>query len=395
MTERLYYDNSYLTQFEAECVETQSEDERILIRLNRTAFYPTSGGQRHDTGFLNNVPVVDVFERKGEVWHVVDRPITCGPVVGKIDWARRFDFMQQHTGFHLLAGAFRRVFQVDTLSSHLGEEIATIDVSLNTISEETVRKVEEQANQVIAENRPVRAFWVGADELEALELRKQPAAREKIRLVEIRDFDLDPCGGTHVRQTAEVQLVKILRWEKLRGNLRLYFLAGGRAVRSYTRLWQLVRRLNRELTAGENELLERVRDLKDEIKSQKKRLQALKDFWVEQQTERLKKEAYNRKRDFVVFRFENEDFADVKTVAQKLTREAKLLTALFSEGEKNWRLILAAPEKSKINLRTWLEDLRTVSPVKGGGRPTWVEVIGDRNLDQVAQLIDIKMKSKE
>ncbi len=395
MTERLYYEDSYLTKFQATCEEIRTEGEKIFLRLNRTAFYPTSGGQMHDTGWLNDVPVRDVVEKDGEIWHQVAQPLSTGPVQGKIDWPRRFDFMQQHTGFHLLAGAFRHALGLETLSSHLGEEISTIDVQTSRISKEDVRQVEELANQVIAENRPVHIRWVEPDALDTLDLRKMPPdGREKIRLIDIQQFDLDPCGGTHVQQTAEVQLVKILRWEKLRGHLRLYFLAGGRAVRHYSRLWELTRQLNQELTAGEEEILDRVRDLKSSLKTQKKTLRDLKTFWAEQQATILRQKAEQSGQNYVIAFFENADFGDIKSVAQNLARETTFTVALFAVSPSGWRLVLARPEQGNANLRQWLEEMRSVYAVKGGGRPSWVEAVGEGHLEEIARLIEIKMKTE-
>ncbi len=395
MTERLYYDNSYLTEFDTQCEETRTEGGKTFVRLTRTAFYPTSGGQQHDTGWLNEVPVLDVVENDGEIWHQVEQPLSCGPVHGKIDWERRFDFMQQHTGFHLLAGAFRRALEVETLSSHLGEAVSTIDVKMQAISVPDVRKVESLTNQIIAENRPVQARWVEPEELTSLDLRKMPTVHEKIRLIDIQNFDLDPCGGTHVKQTAEVQLVKILRWEKLRGNLRLTFLAGKRAVRHYEKLWELTRDLTQELTAGEEEILRRVRDLKSDLKNQKKALQELWNFWEQQQADALLQKAEKSGESGVIHFFEKVDFANVKHLAQTLVSRANLTVALFALSQSGWRLILARPEKAKTDLREWLEDIRSVYPVKGGGRPSWVEALGEGHLDEITKLIEIKMKTEK
>lgn len=392
MTERLYYTNSYQTEFESSVEEIRQEGDKMFVRLDKTVFYPTSGGQMHDTGWLNGVPVVDVVEREGMIWHEITGKLSSKNVVGKINWERRFDFMQQHTGFHILAGAFLNQLRVETLSSHLGEEISTIDVKLARVSEDDVAEVEILANQVIAEDRTVKAFWVNPDELSHLTLRKMPEVTGKIRLVEIENFDLDPCGGTHVRHTGEVQLIKVVRWEKLRGNLRLYFYAGKRAIQHYRALWQMTRNLNRELTAGEEELLERVRDLKATLKSQKREIQGLKEFWVQQQAGVLSGQAQKAGRSFVLNIFDQVDFADAKQVAQNLVREFHLSAAIFVRMENSWRLVLARPEESAENFREWLEDIRAIQPVRGGGRPSWVEVLGESGMEEIVKLIEINFK---
>jgi len=392
MTERLYYTNSYQTEFEASVEETRCDGDRTFVRLDKTAFYPTSGGQMHDTGWLNRVPVVDVIERQGVIWHEVSEQLPDQRVSGKIDWERRFDFMQQHTGFHLLAGAFLHQLKAETLSSHLGEEISTIDVEIDRISEDEVAEVENLANRVIAENRTVKAFFVEPDELLHLSLRKTPEVTKKIRLVEIDDFDLDPCGGTHVGRTGEVQLVKIVRWEKLRGNVRLFFYAGKRAIQHYRSLWQITRNLNQELTAGEEELLARVRDLKKDVKVQKKEIQRLKEFWAQQQALALVDQAKKAGQSFVLHIFDHVDFADARQVAQNLVRGSNLSAAVFVRMGESWRLILSRPETEAINLRDWLDDIRVLQPVKGGGRPSWVEILGENGMEEIVKLIEINFK---
>jgi alanyl-tRNA synthetase len=255
--------------------------------------------------------------------------------------------------------------------------------------------VEDLANRVIAENRPVRARWVEPEELTGLDLRKMPpAGKKKIRLIDIEQFDLDPCGGTHVRHTSEVQLVKILRWEKLRGDLRFYFLAGGRAVRHYSQLWELTRQLTQELTAGEKELLGRIRDLKSNLKIQKKALRDLKTFWTDHQAALLQQKAKDQGQSYLIEWFEDTDFADLKALAQKLVTGTNYTVALFAVSQSGWRLVLARPESGNTNLREWLEDIRAVYPAKGGGRPLWVEAVGKGHPEEIIRLLKIKMTTE-
>ena len=390
MTERLYYADSYLKEFDAEPVNLLEEGGKFWVQLDRTAFYPTSGGQMHDTGRLNDVRVTDVIEKEDVILHEVAEKITGTHLKGKIDWERRFDFMQQHTGFHLLAGAFLHQLRLETLSSHLGEDISTIDIGAASVSGTDIHRAEDLANQIIAENRPVRAAFADPKNLPELPLRKIPPVKTKIRLVEIQDFDLDPCGGTHVRHTGEVQLVKIVRWEKVRGYLRLYFYAGKRAVRHYRNLWGLTRDLNLELSAGEDEILTRVRDFKSVLKVQKKEIQQLKEFWIDLEAKRLTDTAGEKGLDFCLHLYEDIDPADARQVAQKIVRETNLSAAIFIKSEKSWRLILAHPEKDTIDFRDWLDDIRVIRPVKGGGRPSWVEVLGEGSPEEVLKRVTAK-----
>ncbi|MBI3405836.1 MAG: alanyl-tRNA editing protein, partial [Acidobacteria bacterium] len=209
MTERLYYDDSYLYEFDAlvlECTRAP-EENRWQVTLNRTAFYPTSGGQPFDTGRLGPASVVDVtdLEEKGIV-HLVDSAVEAGPVRGKVNWQRRFDHMQQHTGQHILSAAFVELFNFPTVSFHLGREICTIDLSQAPTAEQFVA-AESRANEIVFSNRKVEVLYGTAQELQKLGIRKEVDREGVLRAISIRDFDRQPCGGTHVAQTGEVGLI--------------------------------------------------------------------------------------------------------------------------------------------------------------------------------------------
>lgn len=217
ITKRLYLDQSDLSVFSATIIRTFPHGSQHAVILDQTAFYPTSGGQMHDTGTINGIEVIDVIEQDDEILHLVNSPLQVGKAECQINWQRRFDFMQQHTGFHILARCFVNVTGARTLASHLGEQISTIDVDLKEIHEEQIKAVEDLAQRIIFEDRKVKAYWPHPAEVDKDRLRKELVAREEMRLVEIDGFDVDPCGGTHVRSTGQVGLVKIIRWDKIRG----------------------------------------------------------------------------------------------------------------------------------------------------------------------------------
>ncbi len=219
-TERLYYTDSYLRRFEAQVIG--SVDNRVY--LDRTAFYPTSGGQPHDVGWIGGVPVQDVVDEDQRIAHVLGGPVPDGPVHCDILWSRRFGHMQQHTGQHLLSAVLMELYQIETLSFHLGAEASTIDVRASGLLPEQLRRAEARVNEVVFENRPMNVSF--ADPSENLGLRK-PSDREGIlRIVSIPDLDRSACGGTHVRSTAEIGPVVVRKVEKIRSHLRLEFLCG-------------------------------------------------------------------------------------------------------------------------------------------------------------------------
>jgi alanyl-tRNA synthetase len=197
MTRKLYYIDQYLTTFSSAVVERIDVKGRPAVILERTAFYPTSGGQPHDTGTLDNTQVIDVIENENhQIIHLLKKPIEKDLVGGCIDWKRRFDHMQQHTGQHLLSQACIKLCGAETLSFHLGEEVSTIDVKLSAIGEHEINAVEELANWIIYENREIIAHFVNKEEAHKFPVRKLPTVEKNIRIIEIKDFDFSPCGGT-------------------------------------------------------------------------------------------------------------------------------------------------------------------------------------------------------
>ena len=227
MTDRLYYTDSYLREFTARIVE-RSADGRTVY-LDRTAFYPASGGQPCDTGTVAGVPVLDVVDAGERIAHHLARPLDGGPVECAIDWSRRFDHMQQHTGQHVLSAVFEEWFGLDTVGFHLGAESSTIDLEGGTVEPGSVLEAERRANDIVFENRPVEVRFQQAAEVQGL---RKPTDREgTLRIVSIEGLDRNACGGTHVRATGEVGPILLRKLEKVRQSVRVEFLCGGRAVR--------------------------------------------------------------------------------------------------------------------------------------------------------------------
>jgi alanyl-tRNA synthetase len=295
MTVRLYYDDATLTSFEAAVTdihEVSRENGQSLwqIALDRSAFYPTSGGQPHDVGTLEAtaksgatlaVPVLAVEEDEhGEVWHTVQKPLLTGTVVrGTVDWERRLDHMQQHAGQHLLSAAFVRVCRAHTVSFHLGAESATIDLGVEQLAPEDVVRAERLANSVIAEDRPIALRVVPRAEAEALlaggMLRKLPEREGSIRMVEIADFDLNACGGTHLRSTGQIGGLLLRKVEKVRQGFRVEFVCGQRAIATARRDFELLAQTALLFSAPAQQLPELVLRQMAEARSAAKSRQAL------------------------------------------------------------------------------------------------------------------------
>jgi alanyl-tRNA synthetase len=227
MTERLYYVDSYLTEFEAAVVDRADGGRRVY--LERTAFYPTSGGQPHDTGRLGDSAVVDVVEEGDRIAHVLAAPVAGARLAGRVDWGRRFDHMQQHTGQHLLSAVLAQLFGFATVSVHFGAESSTLDLDTAAVGAEQIERAEFRANEVVWENRAVSVSFEAAGS--ATGLRKAPAREGLLRIVTIGGLDRSACGGTHVRATGEIGPILIPGSARIRTSVRVEFLCGARAVR--------------------------------------------------------------------------------------------------------------------------------------------------------------------
>ena len=282
MTDRLYYRDAYAREFDAAVVGVDAVSERpghCAAVLDRTAFYPTSGGQPFDTGILGTARVVDVVDADdGRIVHVVEGTIAAGPVHGAIDWPRRFEHMQQHTGQHVLSAAFDRLLQVQTVSFHLGTSSSTIDLAREVAADEIAR-AEAEANRVVWENRPVTIRFADANEVAALPLRKESKREGVLRLVDVEDFDVSACGGTHVARTGAIGIIAVAAFEKFKGGTRLEFLCGGRALTGYHSLRDAVAASVRLLSVLPAELPTAIdrgqtdaRDLRRQVKDLQARL---------------------------------------------------------------------------------------------------------------------------
>jgi alanyl-tRNA synthetase len=278
MTDRLYYTDPYLKAFDATIDRVEERGGRVLVRLDRTAFYPTSGGQPFDTGTLGASRVVDVVdEDDGSIAHVVDDAAaleTGRAVHGDIDWARRFDHMQQHTGQHVLSAAFDRLFGVRTVSFHLGAAASTIDLA-RELSAGEIAAAEAEANRIVWEDRPVAIRFASAQEAAAMPLRKEAAREGTLRLIDIDGFDLSACGGTHVARTGGIGVIAIASWERFKGGHRLTFLCGARALAAYRGLRDAVTGAVQKLSVLPEELPGAIDRIQADAKEQKRALAAL------------------------------------------------------------------------------------------------------------------------
>jgi alanyl-tRNA synthetase len=343
--------------------------DAIEVSLDQTAFYPGGGGQPPDHGRLGARDVLDASEDGGAVWHRVDAPLDEGAKVdGEIDWPRRLDHMQQHTGQHVLSRAFVEIAQADTRSFHLGEQVVTIDVDHADANEALLRQVEERANQIVWEDRPVRAHLVTMDEALRFPLRKPPQVEGEVRVVEVDGYDWSACGGTHVARTGEIGLIALLGTERYKGGTRVSFLCGGRALRRLREAGDLLRRICLEFTAGEPDLIRAVSRLKEERESLDRRLKPLVREALEREALALLAEAVPGPGIRVVARhFAGRDPDETGTLAAMIAAAGGVALLVSGEGVSPRAHFCAPP--GTISAAALMGDVSRRHGGRGGGRP--------------------------
>ena len=365
MTERLYDQDPFLRTFQAEVVERRGN----RLRLDRTAFYPTGGGQPCDTGTLNGIPVLEVEkDEAGEIWHILAEPLEAERVHGEIDWARRFDHMQQHSGQHLLSAAFHRLFGGETIGFHLGEQVVTIDLDLPRLTWEAATRVEEEVNRIIWEDRPVEARFVDDEQLATLKLRRAPKVAGPIRVVAIEGYDATPCGGTHVIRTGQIGLLKIIAIERYKGGVRVGFLCGGRALRHYRHLQGLMREATAALTLGADELPAAVERLRDENRALQREVRRLRLEGLEREAPRLWHSAPTIGGIKVILGHrEGDDLDTLRRLAAILRRNPRTLILLATTEAKGCRYLCARSDDLPLDAAALLREATAPLGGRGGG----------------------------
>ena len=368
MTDRIYYTEPSCRSFEATVTRAAEREGRSVVVLDRTAFYPTSGGQPFDIGRLGPVEVVETIDEDSEVVHVVSGPLSAGDRVrGEIDWARRFDHMQQHTGQHVLSAAFDRLFENRTTSFHMGAEVSTIDIAREASPSEVDRAVDE-ANLVVWEDREVSVRFVSADEASRLPLRKEPIREGTLRLVEIRDFDLSACGGTHVSRTGAIGMIAVANAERFRGGSRLTFVCGGRASRMFRTYRDAVSGAVRVLSVLPHELPAAIERAQLESRDLRRTVSRLQGQLAGHEAVRLLEGAETLgERRVVVQVLEGWDAAGLKAIASSLVAQSGVVVALVSPGA-SMAVVVARSQNLGVDSNKALRTLLDRFGGRGGGR---------------------------
>jgi alanyl-tRNA synthetase len=375
MTERLYFSDSRLLSFTCRIVDVTPYEKRSAAVLDRTAFYPTGGGQPNDLGTLGGVRVVDVVEpEEGRILHVLDGELATGAEVdGLVDGARRLDHMQQHTGQHILSQAFVRLFGAETKGFRMGVETSEIDVDFDGGTPEQVAEAEALANEIVFTDRPVVVHFVDQEGAARLPLRKESGREGELRVIEIEGFDYSPCGGTHARRTGEVGLVAVRGIERAKRMLRVEFVCGGRALADYHRANRTALDVARLFSTGRDDGPGSVRRLLDETKELRRRVRDLAEIASEVEGRRLYAEGDERDGYRVVARrLDGRSADELRLVAHKVLAEGPALALLASDDGGVARLVFAkgdVPALAAIDCGALMRSACATLGGRGGGRP--------------------------
>jgi alanyl-tRNA synthetase len=366
-TERLYFVDAYLTNFDARVVARAERAKRPAVALDRSAFYPEGGGQPPDRGTLNGVAVLDVQADGDIVWHTLEGQLDGDEVHGAVDWARRFDHMQQHHGQHLLSAAFEHLYALRTVSFHLGAGSSTIDLAATALTDEQMAGAEELTNQVIWEDRPVLARFVTPEELASLTLRKPPTVDGAIRVVSVPDFDNSACGGTHPRATGGVGLLHLRRWERRGDTLRVEFLCGGRALRDLRRKNAALGRLASSLSVGVDKIEASVGRLREAEERSRKQLEDATEQLLAYESQDLIRHAELVGIVRVVHRaFADRSLEEVRSLAKQIA--ARGCVALLGLRAEKTQLIFARGEGLEVDCGALLRATLAQFGGRGGGQ---------------------------
>lgn len=391
---KLYYEDQYLKEFTAEIIGVIEKNNLYYVSLDKTAFFPGGGGQHCDLGYIDNHKVIDIVEENGEIYHVTQtKPIKIHRVNCKIDWDRRLDGMQQHLGQHVLSGCFFKLFNANTVSIHLGNEISTVDIQ-GYLDEESIRKAERMANEIIYQNISVNFLTPSKKELKKLNLRRDlPNTNEQIRVVQIGDLDINACCGVHPSRTLDLQAIKIKRWEKHKGATRIEYLAGKRAIEDYFKKDDFRNQICKFLNCGEQDAINSVNKLSNELKACKDENRQIKIEISDYQIKDMIMSAENLGDISVITKiYESGDLKHISKIAEKIVLNDNMIVLLAVKNEEKANLIFAASKNiNSISMSDLLKDAITLIDGRGGGS-NFLAQGGGKNSSNLQGVIDYALR---
>src|SRR5262245_5921228 len=386
MTRKIYWEDTHKTRFTARVTDAWLQDGRRVVALDQSAFYPTGGGQPCDTGSINSGRVIDVeMAEDGRILHRLDPDvaIAAGEEVScEVDWRRRREMIQQHTGQHILSQAFFQLFGAETKGFRITDRTTEIDLTLEAQPDEIERAIaraEEMANDVVFDNREIRVHNVTPEEAERMPLRKESFVADYVRVIEIADYDWSPCGGTHAGRTGEVGLIVVRGWERAKKMTRVHFLCGVRALDDYRRVSRSVDAIARKFTVGREEVESSVARLLDENKRLTRRARELAGIAATVEAFELVEatEPVNGVR--IVSRvFENRDIEELNLLAHRLVDGDNVVALLASKEIETARLIFARSANLSTDMSALMRAACERLGGRGGGKPDFAQGGGSK-----------------
>jgi alanyl-tRNA synthetase len=392
-TEKLFYKDQYIKEFMANVIEVKEKDDKFLVLLDKTAFFPGGGGQAADTGIIDDIHVIDVIEEGEDIYHLLDKKPTNTSVNCFVNWEKRLDGMQQHLGQHVLSGCFFSLFNANTAGIHLGNDISYVDI-VGFMEEEQIRKAERIANEVIGEKHEVSFVITNRKEAKSMGLRRDLATSdESIRVVKIEDLDINACCGVHPNNTLELQMIKIKGYEKHKGNTRVYFLAGKRAVNELLDRDIILDGLCKTLSTGADEAIKSLDALKSSLNEAREENKKIKVSLSEFETKELINNG-EKHGDVAIIKkiYNNEDMKFLNKLAEKLVVNHNVVVLFATKSSDNANLLFSASKNLEgINVGSLLKDSISLIDGKGGGSKVLAQG-GGKNIANLENAMDYALR---
>lgn len=376
-SKKIYQENSYLTTLDANVLNCTKADNLYEVILDNTIFYPhMSGGQPKDEGTINNIKVLNVIENDDEIIHVVSEPLS-DKVNLSIDFKTRFDYMQQHSGQHILSCAFADLYNGKTIGFHLSSNYTTIDIDIN-LTDDMIERVENYANDIIYQNKVITSKTLPYDEALKMNLRKAPLKLDFLRILEIQDYDLVACGGTHVKTTGEVGIIKIVKAEKYKIGTRVEFLCGRRALNDYISKHKDIMMLSTLLTCRSDMIFDNFDKVKNENKNLKKTIISLQNKINDYIVKELKDGAETKNNvNFIFKQIDNIDAKDLRFICSKVIEEENYIAFFMCETDTTCTICLGQSNNLNFDLKNIFETCKSIINAKGGGNDKLIQGTGN------------------
>ena len=392
-------DNPYIREMDGKITKKEFKNGKSYLQLDKTIFYPDlAGGQPMDYGMINGHEVLKVYEEGNDIVHIVKGELNSNRVHMEIDWERRFDLMQQHSGEHLLASSFYRLFNATNAGIHIGNEINTIEIEKPYLTEDEAKQAEFLANKVIQSNFRVKSYTLDRDQLSRIPLRKETSIEDKnIRIIEIENIDYAACCGTHISNTGEIGIIKILKWYKYKGNIKIEFICGTRALKDYYFKNHYINKIGTLLSAQDIDVLERVNKLYSEKEALEEENKNLRQELYKVKGEQLLREVQKENKiNFIIKSLEKTNSREINIIASDLNKNQEKLIQIYSiPNDEMGQFLISRSKDLNINLKEVFEEVSKKIIIKGGGSSQQIQGSASINtLDKVMDMFKIEIKKR-